>query len=104
MILKKDNILTDQEKKDFYFKVNEATNIARYNDDEYMVERLRAIEKSMNDKISAFEAAYRKGYKKGIAIALLDILDNETIAKKTGLSVEEVEKLRQNQCSRANGK
>ncbi|SHH55788.1 conserved hypothetical protein (putative transposase or invertase) [Tepidibacter thalassicus DSM 15285] len=36
-------------------------------------------------------------YKKSIEIAknLLDVLDNETIAIKTGLSVEEVNKLRE---------
>jgi len=50
----------------------------------------------------AAETEGADGMKKGrkerdfeIAEKLLDILDNETIAEKTGLSVEDVEKLRE---------
>ena len=56
---------------------------------------------SLWDKISELNAAERKGIEKGkkeekIAIArnLLDVLDNETIALKTGLTILDVEKLR----------
>ena len=60
---------------------------------------------SLRDKISELNAAERKGIEKGIekgkkeekiAIArnLLDVLDNETIALKTGLTILDVEKLR----------
>ena len=56
---------------------------------------------SLRDKISELNAVERKGIEKGkkeekIAIAknLLDILDNETIAIKTGLTISDVENLR----------
>ena len=56
---------------------------------------------SLRDKISELNAVERKGIEKGkkeekIAIAknLLDILDNETIALKTGLTTSDVENLR----------
>lgn len=57
--------------------------------------------KSFYDKISALSNAEKKGREEGkllerinIAKNLLDVLDNETISLKTGLSVEEIEKLR----------
>jgi predicted transposase/invertase (TIGR01784 family) len=53
------------------------------------------------DEELALEKAEKKGREEGekkkaieIARNLLDVLDNEMIAKKTGLSVEEIEKLR----------
>ncbi|SFV74507.1 Aldehyde dehydrogenase [hydrothermal vent metagenome] len=53
------------------------------------------------DEINALRTAERKGYQKGetnksieIAKNLLDVLDDETIALKTGLSVESIKKLR----------
>jgi len=53
------------------------------------------------DEINALKTAEQKGIQKGIeqrnieiAKNLLDVLDNETIALKTGLSIEEIEKLR----------
>ena len=60
---------------------------------------------SLRDKISELNAVERNGIEKGkkegrneekIAIArnLLDILDNETIALKTGLTISDVENLR----------
>ena len=56
---------------------------------------------SLRDKISELNAAERKGIEKGkkeekmaIARNLLDILDNEIIALKTGLTTLDVEKLR----------
>lgn len=54
-------------------------------------------EKSFFDKISALSTAEEKGRlseRINIAKNLLDVLDNETISLKTGLSVEEIENLR----------
>ena len=61
--------------------------------------------KILKDKVSALNEAERKGVEKGIkkgeqkkaieiAKNLLDLLDNETISLKTGLSISDVEKLR----------
>lgn len=57
--------------------------------------------KILKDKVSALNKAKEQGreegeFKKAIEIAtnLLDVLDDETIAIKTGLSIEEVNKLR----------
>ena len=56
---------------------------------------------SLRDKIGELNAVEKKGIEKGrkeeklsIARNLLDILDNETIALKTGLTINDVEKLR----------
>ena len=56
---------------------------------------------SLLNKVSALKNAEEKGIKQGvrkekieIAKNLLDILDNETISLKTGLSVSEVQQLR----------
>ena len=70
-----------------------------------MDEKERALyfmrEKSIRDEISALANAEEKGIKKGrkeeqikIAKSLLDVLDVETIALKTGLSIEEVNNLK----------
>lgn len=68
--------------------------------------------KTLKDKISALNEAERKGIQEGIkkgreegikqrtielAKNLLDVLDNETISLKTGLSVSKVEELRRKQ-------
>ena len=61
--------------------------------------------KILKDKISALNEAERKGVEQGIkqgikqgkievAENLLDVLDNETISMKTGLSIDEVQALR----------
>lgn len=57
--------------------------------------------KTLKDKVSALNEAERKGMKKGeknkaieIAKSLLDVLDLETIALKTGLSIDEINKLK----------
>ncbi len=67
------------------------------NDDEQReLYEMRA--KMLKDKISALNEAERKGERnKALEIAhnLLDVLDNETIAVKTGLTIEAIEKLRQ---------
>lgn len=52
---------------------------------------------ALRDKISELNAAEQKGRKEEkieIAKNLLDILDNETIALKTGLTIDEVQQLR----------
>lgn len=53
--------------------------------------------KILKDKVSALNEAERKGRNKeklNIAKNLLDILDDETIALKTGLTVEQIQNLR----------
>ena len=50
----------------------------------------------MYDEISALNSAKREGVieeKRNIAKILLDVLDIETISKKTGLSIEEIKRL-----------
>ncbi|MDY5911910.1 MAG: Rpn family recombination-promoting nuclease/putative transposase [Inconstantimicrobium porci] len=55
--------------------------------------------KILKDKVSALNEAERKGINKGkfeVAKNLLNILDDETIAKTTGLSIDEIKKIREN--------
>lgn len=77
----------------------------RLSRDKSEIELYNLREKAFYDEISALAASEEKGIKKGIeqgreqgkieiAKNLLDILDNETIALKTGLSIVEIEKLR----------
>ena len=61
-------------------------------------------EKSIRDEISALSKAKEEGMQKGaknkeleIAKNLLDVLDDNTISLKTGLSLEEVRQLRNNE-------
>ena len=69
-------------------------------------------EKAILDKISFEDGARRAGYEEGmndgmrsgelkkaksIALNLLDVLDDKVIAEKTGISIEEVKKLREQQ-------
>ena len=67
----------------------------------------RAREDSAHERANLISTGIRRGIEEGIqqgihqrnielAINLLDILDDETISQKTGLSVEEVKKLRMN--------
>ena len=54
--------------------------------------------KILKDKVSALNEAERKGINKGkfeVAKNLLNILDDETIAKTTGLSIDEIKKIRE---------
>ncbi|MPQ43622.1 Rpn family recombination-promoting nuclease/putative transposase [Clostridium tarantellae] len=65
--------------------------------DKEEIARYRMREKAMYDEISALENSERKGKIEGkleVAKNLLDILDNETISLKTGLPIEDIEKLR----------
>ena len=73
----------------------------RLSRDKKELELYNLREKSFYDKISALYNAEKKGREEGklverinIAKNLLDVLDNETISLKTGLSLEEIEKLR----------
>ena len=53
--------------------------------------------KVYRDLVNSFDTAREEGIEQGIkqiAKSLLDVLDSETIAMKTGLSVEEIEELR----------
>lgn len=59
--------------------------------------------KILKDKVSALNKAKEEGREEGaknksteIAKNLLDVLDDETIAVKTGLSLEEIKELRVN--------
>ncbi|WP_241428098.1 Rpn family recombination-promoting nuclease/putative transposase [Clostridium sp. DJ247] len=61
------------------------------------IEIYKAREKSLHERANMISSAMEEGEnKKAIEIAknLLDVLDIETIAIKTGLSVEEVKKLK----------
>ena len=83
--------------------------LVRISNDKEQREIYEMREKILKDKISALNEAERKGVEKGreqgikegekkksmeIAKNLLDVLDNETISLKTGLSIDEVEDLR----------
>ncbi|MSR92042.1 hypothetical protein [Inconstantimicrobium porci] len=64
-------------------------------------ERERSLHERANMISSAEKRGMEKGIEKGkreekkeIAMNLLDILDDETIALKTGLSIDEIRKLR----------
>ena len=67
-----------------------------------MVESSYGIGKLEDEKIGE-KRSKKEGIKEGkkeerlhVAINLLDVLDDDTIAEKTGLPLEEVEKLRKN--------
>lgn len=69
----------------------------RLSRDKNELELYNLREKSFVDKVSALSEAEEKGQrKKALEIAknLLYVLDNETIAAKTGLRIEEIENLR----------
>ena len=83
--------------------------LVRISNDKEQREIYEMREKILKDKISALNEAERKGVEKGreqgikegekkksmeIAKNLLDVLDNETISLKTGLSIDEIENLR----------
>ena len=64
-------------------------------------ERERALHERANMINTAEERGFNKGIEQGIekgkmqvAISLLDLLDDETIAAKTGLDLDTVKKLR----------
>ena len=74
--------------------------LIRMSNDDTQREIYEMRAKTLKDKVSALNEAERKGIEKGeknkaieIAKSLLDVLDLETIALKTGLSVDEINKL-----------
>ena len=75
--------------------------LVRLSNDDKQRELYEMRSKILKDKVSALNEAERKGIEKGIergkleiAKNLLDVLDDETIAVKTGLSMEVIKKLR----------
>ena len=83
--------------------------LIRLSNDDKQRELYEMHSKILRDKISALNEAERKGIEQGIkqglkqgikrgkievAKNLLDVLDNETISLKTGLTVDEIENLR----------
>ncbi len=61
--------------------------------DPEMIELYKAREYSAHERANLVSTGIEKG-KIEVAIALLDILDDEMIATKTGLEIKEVQKLR----------
>ena len=75
--------------------------LVRMSNDKKQREIYEMRSKILKDNVCALNEAERKGIEQGIvkgikqvAENLLDVLDNETISLKTGLSVYEIEKLR----------
>lgn len=54
-------------------------------------------ERSLHERANMISSAEKRG-KLEVTKNLLDILDNETIALKTGLDIEEIKDLRVNNC------
>ena len=54
-------------------------------------------ERSLHERANMISSAEKRG-KLEVAKNLLDILDNETIALKTGLDIEEIKDLRDKNC------
>ena len=62
------------------------------------IELYKAREYSAHERANLLSTGIEKGRIEGkieVAIALLDILDNEMIASKTGLEIQEIQRLRQ---------
>ena len=75
--------------------------LIRLSNDDKQRELYEMRSKILKDKVSALNEAERKGIEKGIqqekieiAKNLMDVLDDETISLKTGLSVEKIQQLR----------
>ena len=75
--------------------------LIRLSNDDKQREIYEMRSKIMKDKVSALNEAERKGIEKGIqqekieiAKNLMDVLDDETISLKTGLTVEKIQQLR----------
>ncbi|WP_294353863.1 Rpn family recombination-promoting nuclease/putative transposase [uncultured Clostridium sp.] len=76
--------------------------LIRMSNDKEQRETYEMRAKILKDKVSALNEAERKGMEKGernkaieIAKNLLDVLNDETISLKTGLTIEEITRLRQ---------
>nr|WP_307990714.1 hypothetical protein [uncultured Niameybacter sp.] len=70
--------------------------------DPHTIQLYKAREYAEHEKANLFSSGKEEGIKEGIkegkkevARALLDVLDDETIALKTGLTITEVKNLRQ---------
>ena len=75
--------------------------LIRLSNDDKQRELYEMRSKILKDKVSALNEAERKGIEKGIqeekieiAKNLMDVLDDETISLKTGLTVEKIQQLR----------
>ena len=75
--------------------------LIRLSNDDEQRELYEMRSKILKDKISALNEAERRGIEKGIeqrnieiAKNLLDVLDDETISLKTGLTIEKIQQLR----------
>ncbi len=75
--------------------------LIRLSNDDKQRELYEMRSKILKDKVSALNEAERKGIEKGIkqrnieiAKNLLDVLDDETISLKTGLTIEKIQQLR----------
>ena len=80
--------------------------LVRISNDDKQRELYEMRSKILKDKVSALNEAERKGIEKGIekgiqqekieiAKNLLDVLDDETISLKTGLTIEKIKQLRE---------
>lgn len=69
--------------------------------DKKTIELYKAREKSLHERANMISSA-KEEEKEEIAINLLDILEDEIIAKKVGLPIEKVKKLRDNQIKNIN--
>ncbi len=65
----------------------------RLSADQRQRQRYEMRAKKIRDEVSALNKAKKDGIQQ-VAVSLLDILDDETIAIKTGLTLDEVEVLR----------
>ncbi len=91
----KNEEIPDNPKAKGLLKAKETLDYLKMKDDERL--DYNQYQKSLHDQASAYESTYVIGGIEGekrkaieIAISLLDVLDNETIALKTGLSIQEV--------------
>ena len=108
--VKKNNTASDDNISNNVEEIREAKDeLVRISNDKEQREIYEMRSKILKDKVSALNEAERKGIEKGIkqgiekgikqrtvelAENLLDVLDNETISLKTGLTVDEIEQLR----------
>ena len=94
----KNEEIPDNPKAKGLLKAKETLDYLKMKDDERL--DYNQYQKSLHDQASAYESTYVIGGIEGekrkaieIAINLLDVLDNEIIALKTGLSIQEVANL-----------
>lgn len=71
--------------------------LAYLSNDEETMRMYYERERSLHERANMISSAEKRG-KLEVAKNLLDILDNETIALKTGLDIEEIKDLRVKNC------